>query len=333
MKTDKKLSIEDIIQELKDDKESKEPLKAGLLPLDLIFPYGINDEVIQIAGDSGTGKTLLALELAKVYCNQGRKVLYLNTQNSVNRDRLEQYNLNQFINTQFFIFKEQTFKKSEELLDKFIGTDELDLVIVDSIANLVNDGYLNLKHEGKSKGISIDNYNSNYDTRPLSLFIRKYSALASNKHFTLVLVSSMRQKVHKTLGTIEKRFGPKSLDGCCSTIIKINKPKSSKFYKTFENLNQGTSLEFEVIKSNTINPNFKIPYYLVYAYGIDELYNLVYYLIMTNAVKQTGAYYSFAGTDTRFHGIGSLIEEISKVNEPFMHKYRKLMEDYYVQNH
>lgn len=330
MKIDKKLSIDDVLKELKDVNTTiQEPIITGLLPLDLIFSNGISDEVIQIAGDSGTGKTLLALELAQIYCSKEKKVLYLSTQNSVNQDRLQQFRLNQFLNNQFFIYKAQTFKTAEEILDKFIATDEINLVIVDSIANLVNDGYLNLNHEGKSKGITIDNYNSNYDTRPLSLFIRKYSALSSNKHFTLVLVSSMRQKIHKTLGTIEKRFGPKSLDGCCSTILKINKPKSSKFFKTYENLNRGTSLEFEVIKSNTSKPSSKIPFYLVYGYGIDDIYNLVYYLLEIKTIKQDGAYYSFDGTNTKFHGIGPMIDELSKSREQFLNHYRKLMEDYY----
>lgn len=330
MKQEKRLNLEDVLQELElRNTMQKESVKIDLFPLDLIFPDGINNEVIQLAGESGTGKSMIALELAKEYCCKGKKVLYLNTQNSVNQDRLEQYSLNQFLNKQFIIFKEQRFKIAEEILDKFIDTDEFDLVIIDSIANLVNDGYLNLNHEGKSKGISIDNYNSNYDTRPLSLFIRKYSALASTKQFTLVLVSSMRQKVHRTLGTIDKRFGPKSLDGCCSTILKVNKLKNSKFYKTFENLNRGASLEFEVIKSNTTRPNSKIPFYLVYGKGIDNIYNLVHYLIETHAIKQTGAYYSIGDSDNKFHGVGSLIDEMNKSHDLFIKRYKKLMKDFY----
>lgn len=328
MKLEKK-SIEDILKELKKDKaEHRDPTRTDVFPLDLIFNNGIDDEIIQIAGDSGTGKTLISLQLAQIYCNKGKKVFYLSTQNSVNQDRLQQYGLVQFLNSQFFICKAQTFKVAEEILDKFIATDEIDLVVVDSIANILNDGYLNINHEGKSKGISIDNYNSNYDSRPLSLFVRKYSALASNKHFTLVLVSSMRQKIGK-MGTIEKRFGPKALDGCCSTIIKINKPKTTSFYKLFENVNLGTSLEIEVIKSNTIKPNSKIPLYLVYEYGIDDMYNLVYYLSVHNVITQTGAYYQYGNTEIKTKGIGAMLNELGKSREQYMNYYRKLMENYY----
>lgn len=327
MKLEKK-SIEDILKELEKDKaEYRKPIRTNVFPLDLLFNNGIDNEIIQIAGESCTGKTLLSLQLSQIYCNNGKKVFYLSTQNSVNQDRLQQYGLLHFLNRQFFIYTAQTFKTAEEILDKFIATDEIDLVIVDSIANLVNDGYLNLSHEGKSKGISIDNYNSNYDSRPLSLFIRKYSALASNKHFTLVLVSSMRQKIGK-MGTIEKRFGPKALDGCCSTILKINKPKSTRFYKLFENVNLGTALEIEVIKSNTIKPSSKIPLYLVYNYGIDDMYNLVYYLSVHNVITQVGAYYQY-GDDIKTKGISSMINELNKYREQYMNYYRKSMEDYY----
>ena len=324
-----KKSIEDILKELGEGiTPLQKPIRLNVFPLDLLFSSGINDEIIQIAGDSGTGKTLLSLQLAQIYCKNEKKVLYLSTQNSVNQDRLQQYGLVQFLNSQFFICKAQTFKVAEEILDKFIATDEIDLVIVDSIANILNDGYLNINHEGKSKGISIDNYNSNYESRPLSLFVRKYSALASNKHFTLVLVSSMRQKIGK-MGTVEKRFGPKALDGCCSTIIKINKPKTTRFYKLFENVNLGTSLEIEVIKSNTIKPSSKIPLYLVYDYGVDDMYNLVYYLSVHNVITQAGAYYQYGNTEIKTKGIGAMLNELSKSREQYMNYYRKLMEDYY----
>ena len=327
MKVEKK-SLDDVLKELEKNKVPlKEPIRTNIFPLDLLFGNGINNEIIQIAGDSGTGKTLLSLQLAQIYCNKGKKVFYLSTQNSVNQDRLQQYGLVGFINSQFFMYNAQTFKTAEEILDKFIATDEIDLVIVDSIANIVNDGYLNINHQGKSKGISIDNYNSNYDSRPLSLFIRKYSALASNKHFTLVLVSSMRQKIGK-IGTIEKRFGPKALDGSCSTIIKINKPKSTRFYKLYENVNLGTALEIEVIKSNTMKPNSKIPFYLAYDYGIDDIYNLVYYLVAVNVITQNGTYYQY-GTDIKTKGISSMINELSKFRDQYMNYYRKSMEDYY----
>ena len=333
MTTETKSRIEDVLKELEDiNAIDKEPVQTGLLPLDCIFSNGISNEVIQIAGDSGTSKTGIALQLSQIYCLQGKKVLYLNTQNSVNQDRLKSLGLDKCLNTQFFLFKAETFKKAEEILDKFIETDELDMIVVDSIANLINDGYLNLNHTGKSKGITIDNYNSNYDTRPLSLFIRKYSALSSSRHFSLVLVSAMRQKVHKTLGTIEKRFGPKSLDGCCSTIIKINKPKNTTFVKLFEKLRNGYPLELEVIKSNIISSNTKIPFYYEFGGGIKDFYNLVYYLLVNGIIKKESpqsAYYELSGTGIKVKGIEAMLNELNKYYDVLNKQYRNSMKEFY----
>ena len=315
--------LENLLNELEKEKDYKEEaVRTGIFPLDIVFPNGINDEVIQIAGDSGTAKTSISLQLAKSYCSQGKKVLYLNTQNSVSRERLNQFSLVEDININFFLYKVATFKKAEEILDRFISTDEMDLIIIDSIANLINDGYLNLEHSGKGKGITIDNNNSNYDSRPLSLLIRKYSALASNRHFSLVLVSALSQKVNKSIGTVEKRFGPKALDRCCTTIIKVNKSKSSKFALTFDKLNKGFPLEFEIIKSNIIRSNVKVPLYFEYGSGIKDIYYLVYYLISTELIKQVNSYYEIKGTQVKTKGLEAMVNEIYKVYDAFKAKYK-----------
>lgn len=330
-KSSNKQTLEELVNKLNENYvEDLTPIKTGIVPFDYMFGHGIGNEVIQIAGDSGTAKTSLALQISLMYCRLGKKVLYLNTQNSVNQDRLQILGLNEHLNKKFFTYKAETFDKAQELLDMFIETDEIDLIIVDSIANLVNGGYLNLEHEGKRKGISIDNNNSNYDTRPLSLFIRKYSALSSSKKFTLILISSMRNKIHKTLGTIEKRFGPKSLDGCCSTIVKINNPKSTDFATKFKSLDNGFPLEFEVIKSTIMRSGVKIPFFFQYGYGINCIHNLVYYLLKSEIIKEHNSYYELKGTGIKTHGIELMLKEIFKIYDALYKNYHVDMERYYL---
>ena len=286
---------------------NEEKIDLITLPLNLILNGGISKdgEVIQLVGESSTGRTTIALQIATAYCEQNMKVLYIDTCNSVTNDKLDIFKLSMHKNTNFFYCRENTFEKVEQILDKFIDTNEISLIVIDTIAGLINEGYLNIS----KKGISITNNNSNYDSRPLSLLIKKYSRLVNERKFSLLLVNDMRQKVHKKLGTMSKRYGPKILDYSCHSIIKIAQGSSTNFKKKFDNLKDGIVMDLEIVKSNHFKPTTKLPYYFKYITGISTIHSVIYYLMETKLIIQQGTYYELVGSGIKTNGLANFIEE------------------------
>lgn len=306
------LKIEDIISSMKlNQKKIVKKVNTDLLPLDYILGGGIrNESITQLVGEHSTGKTSIALEIALAFCKMGKKVLYVDSENTLTESKLRDFNLDDYNNEFFFYCNISMFSKVEELMDKFISTGEISLIIVDSIASLINEGYLNITGgSSKKSGISITNNNSNYDSRPLGLFLKKYEALANTMGFSMLLINQYRCKIDKRVGTISSRYGPKYLDNICNTIIKIKSSSSSDYAKQLSCLKNCCIEEFEVIKSDCLSPKTTVPFCFEYGKGINEIYDTVYFMIHEKIIAKNGTYYSI-GNSAKCNGLSNLIEAV-----------------------
>ena len=257
-----------------------EDLKINIFPLDLLDAF-TPGAFTQIVGEANSGKTTMALQIALSYCSLGKTVLYIDADNSVTNNKLKTIGLSSYDGTYFNLFKINNFESLEEVIDGFIE-ESVSLVIIDSLPNLINSGYLNLKHKGAKKGISITNNNSNYDSRPLNLLFKKYKALANQTKTTFLIINSFRTKIVMPIGTILKRYGPKCTDQDCTTILEIcNIPAKHKYvdFKAMCSKLPGVCLGLKVIKSINSATEIIIPAFLEYGKGIVNECYIAYYLM------------------------------------------------------
>lgn len=285
--------------------EHQTTTETGILPLDIILSGGIiSSDLIQLVGESGTGKTSLSLQISLNYCKDKKNVLYIDTKADITEFTLKNYGLMDYLGKGFYYAVCSSFKKVDEKLNQYINTGELDLIIIDSIPSLVNDGYLNISED---KGIKIDNNNTNYDTRPLLLLLRKLSKLSIENNFAILLVNEFRNKVDPKLGTFVKIFGPKALQYDSNVILKLYQGKDKEFISKFNALkkeNIGTPMYLETIKSNRQKVGSGLPFFLDNGSGYSEIASYIYALLKMGAIKQRGTYYEF-GNET-FKGFPEL---------------------------
>lgn len=102
------------------------------------LPYG---GMVQIAGDSDSGKTSAAVEAMKAAQAQGAAVLYVETEGKTTREDLESWGVDtsQIMLVQTAI-AEKAFSSLFKLWDKFnkVYKDDKLLIVVDSIGNVVS---------------------------------------------------------------------------------------------------------------------------------------------------------------------------------------------------
>lgn len=317
-----------------------EPIPTGIIPLDIVLNGGLPAGITQLVGESGTGKTNISLQITKRYCDNDKKVLYVDTKGDITFDRLKKLGLDDYINKQLIYIREGTFNEVEKELDKFIATGELSLIVVDSIASIIHDGYINLN----DRGIKSDNCNSGYNSKPLSNLVKKLGMLAIKYHLTIILVNQFRNSF-KTFGngagTIKKVYGPKSLSYESKYIIQIDSINErinhckdfKKLYAGVEALGIGKSLEFQVTKGpNSFKP---LPFFLDYKRGCLPIYLAIYTMINTGEVIQNGSYYKLKGTDINTKGMLNFVREVSKYlssvdfsnNDSLKNYYKLLIKD------
>lgn len=278
---------------------------------------------IQLLGDSGCGKSTIALSAATSICSKGLKVVYVDTESSITTEQLEATGAAPYVGNSLFVIRESTFDKVEEVLDKFIATGEICLFVIDSLASLVNSCFTNL-----NDGISITTNSSLYGSRPLTNFMNKYKSLASSENFCLLFTNQWRQRI-STTGSVDKAYGGKNTLYNSDVIIKISKMNTTgpnkEFYSLFNSLDSGMKLDLEIIKSNKRKPNI-YPCYFYYGKGISNLCSFIYALVKRNAIRKNGSYFEFSdeAVSIKENGINNFINRIKLMNVD-LYRYNDLI--------
>ncbi len=311
--------------------------------LDYILGGGIElGSKVQIVAESSTGKSTIALNICRNFCKKNLNVLYIDTENSIIKDLLKSTNCEQYCNNEedtdcgdLLLVKESEFKQVSKILDNCLKTKHFHLVIIDSLANLVNECYTDIdgKKKTKSEVKDLTNNNTNYESRPLNLFINKYSSLAKEFNVGMIYINQYRNKVDPTKGTILKEFGIKSVRYNSDIIIKIKKDKEEYILDEnnmmIENSvksstpTQFTKLVFNVEKSNKLLTDTSADTYIKYGYGIDEMLDKITSLIRQKTIHYTNGWYeiNLEGNPAKLQGMQELIKYVFRNIELFKLKY------------
>lgn len=327
--------IKKLISEINSKNNDKyKIISTDISSLDYLLGGGIQlGSKVQLVAESSTGKSTIALNLCRNFCKKGLNVLYVDTENSITREMLISTKCNKYLdnsdNGQLVILKESDFNTVNEYLDKCIKSEYFKLVIIDSLASLVNNCYTDDK-TGK-KMIELTNSNTNYESRPINLFINKYSALANKYNIAILYVNQYRNKVDPTKGTILKEFGNKIVRYNSDIIIKIKKAKESYIEDengviTLAKLNDISThnkLIFTLDKSNKMLTGTEVETYLKLGYGIDEVLDEMSSLIRDGSIKKDGKYYTININckNERVEGIDNLITYITTNMVSFSKQY------------
>nr|DAQ48055.1 MAG TPA: Protein recA [Bacteriophage sp.] len=214
--TSTKVSLEELSKKVKKLTEnyksvgSPEFIKSGSVVLDAILGGGIpRGTFISWSATHGCGKSTAALHVSRVYCMQGKRVLYLDYEGGVNSSQIDGMGLREFkydpeTNPEgtFFVFQVQTYKDGETILDSIM--DDIDLVVIDSATAILTE---------KVKGASSEDILPGIDSRIMSIFLKKYKAEAIRKGTTWIIINQLRTKIAMGYGqqTKEEEAGGNAL--------------------------------------------------------------------------------------------------------------------------
>lgn len=306
-----KESIQDILKDIPSSPIEIVPTPNPLL--NYILGGGIElGSVIQISGEAGIGKSTMALDLAHCLCANDKNVLYIDTEGSISKEILSSVGLAEVMDEKLFIVRNNTFQNVESIIDRFINTDQIHCIIIDSIAGLIHSGFTDITNKKK---ISITTDNTNYDSKKLNLFMKKYNAIAKTKNICIIFTNQNRNSVNMKTGSTVKNYGCKAVTYFADVILKIKNQKADNDFKKLTNsIEKGVALELEIIKSNKHAPK-AFPIFLLYGKGISSIINNIYVLIQLGTIQKDGnGYYSIIKSKSKSkskykaHGIKELYE-------------------------
>jgi len=178
--------------------EEKLPLNCSL---DELLEGGIEKGIItEIYGEGGTGKTNICIQAAKQCIEEGKKVVYIDTE-GISKERLIQIFKDKKKLEKILFFFPFSLKEQEEMVEKATKLD-VGLVIVDSI-NL----FYRLEMEDESMA-----------TRSLTKQLVTLQIMARKKKIPILITSQVY-----SAGDEVRPFAGRSMDHIAKTIIKLDR--------------------------------------------------------------------------------------------------------------
>ena len=225
--------------------------------------YGLpTGKMIQFVSESGTGKSTILLQMAKEICDSGKKILYIDAENGLNKPLLLNLGLVEHLNKSFFPVKENDCTRVNNLLNDVADKkeySEIEYVFIDSIAALDSGMY----REG---GVEANNPKVGGNTKSIKIIMNTMSSITIRRdNLTFVMVNHIIEGLG--MFQADKPAGGNSPVYLSDFLIKLVKKNSWEVDKVVV----GQKVTYEAIKSRWGAGKSKVSFYIRYGYGISLL--------------------------------------------------------------
>lgn len=193
-----------------------EKIKTGIIPLDLVLNgYLETGSLIELSGESQTGKSTLLMHLSKVLCDMGERVVYIDAEGSVKLDQMKGIGLEPYLSTKankdnlFTLVKESGYNAVEEIITEFLKVGGYKLFIIDSLTALTGDVYLDL-----DEGRNATENRVGFEALMNSRFLKKLNGLKTEYNCIFIFINQTRidmsgwQPAYKSSGGQAVKFFP-----------------------------------------------------------------------------------------------------------------------------
>lgn len=284
-------------------------ISTGSLSLDLsIGPGGIPvGRFSEIYGSEGSGKTTIALSIARSAIRMGKKVLYEDVENMLDMSLIQGILGETFPDDMFFLLQPDTAEQALAIIEKAIESGEFGLIVLDSIGAL---------SPSVEKEKELDDMQMGTTPKLLAKFFRRSSHTLRTKNKTAVLLIN---QVRDNIGSYSKGFsvpGGHALKHFCTLIIGLTKGQEIKS----NNVSIGITTTFSIKKNKLSSPfrGYEIP--IIFGEGIAVYKDFVNFAEDIGVLKKSGPYYKFEDIMLG-KGVANTIDFLKK-NQELLDKIR-----------
>lgn len=295
---DKKKAVKDMMDKINKKygpgtigtiKEKKDELtlrfiKTPSAEINLMLDGGVvKGKIVEIMGESGSGKTSLALEI--IAHNQKLNPDFMAGWFETAEGSFDfEYAKMLGVDTDRLVYVEQPESGAEKGLDAvraMISSHALDMVVVNSVAGLA---------PAKEMEDDLEKANIALTARLMSKLMRVIGGIASKSGTTCVFINQMRTDVGKMFGDPNVTTGGRALAYYSTQRIRLSKYKVQAADPITED--EGIKVVCKVLKNRAArkNPFKTCEYFAIYGKGIDVVVELPTILEREGIIRKSGAW-------------------------------------------
>lgn len=217
-KIDKSFSM----RKLSDDTILKCPaIRTKCLGLDNVFRVGgiPRGRIIELFGNESSGKTTIALFIAKSFIDSGGNVLYIDSEHSLDLKYMKSLGLDF---EKIILSQPDTGEEAVEIAQKATEASDPEdklLIVIDSVASLVPKKELDNPADKETIGLQ---------ARLMSKFMRKVKGVANQNLVTIICINQIRMKIGIFYGNPETTPGGLALKFYTSVRAEVKKKQTIK---------------------------------------------------------------------------------------------------------
>lgn len=262
--------------------EISEPISTGALSLDASIGIGgiPRGRFTVLYGPEGSGKSTIAMSVAREALALGIKTLYIDVENQMYFDYIEQLiGLKLQDNVNFILSKPKDSDSAFIIMEAAIDSGDFGLIILDSIAALSPPEEQEKKFDQASMAII---------PRDLSKFFRRNAYKVRDKNIAVLFINQVRDNI----GSYVKSYtmpGGHALLHYASLLIPISKAEEIKAGEEVI----GIMTKFTIKKNKVGSPfrTFMLP--IIFGKGVDSVRDFVSYAEFLGVIRRGGPYYKF----------------------------------------
>lgn len=256
-------------------------IPSGSLTLDLALGIGgyPQGRIVEIYGPESSGKTTFSLHAIAEVQKQGKKAAFIDAEHAI--DPVYAKNLGVNID-ELILSQPDSGEQALEIVEILIGSQAIDLIVVDSVAALVPQAELDGEMSDATIGLQ---------ARLMSKAMRKLSGLLNKSHCTIIFINQLREKIGIMFGNPETTPGGRALKFYSSVRLEVRRGEAIKNGTEI----MGNRTNIKVVK-NKVAPPFKTAQVdIMYGQGISRTGEIVDLGAELEIIDKSGAWYSYQG--------------------------------------
>jgi recombination protein RecA len=263
-----------MIIDTKDDQQSVEIIPTGSLTLNNVLGIGgiPKGRITEIFGNESCGKTTIALQTVAQCQKMGGRCAYIDLEHALDTNYCKKIGINL---KELLIIHPENAEQTFSIIEALVKTDELDLLVVDSVAALVPKAELEGEFDDQTIGLN---------ARIMSKGLRIIQSLLEKKSTGIIFINQIREKIGVMYGNNETTTGGRALRFYASIRLELRR---SELLKSGDGV-IGIAVAAKTIKNKLAPPMQRGIVNIYFDSGFDPNSEIINFAIEKGIIEKRG---------------------------------------------